>query len=224
MKSCTNTLSSEVNPLFIKYQETKSEKEFTTIITKIVPYLKRYGFRFFRERFDLCDECVSNTTLKIWLKSDQFDGSLKFLNWATTIFRNEAFDLLKAENRLYNIETYYDNNIICEDVMYHGKDIKEMDDYEILSCESDVIDQKLFDEIYECINELSANKKDIFVKYYNITSNGLMTCKEKTINELSSEENISTNTIKTRLRTARIDLMNNVKNNLFYKYSSYNQV
>ena len=76
--------------LALKFKETRSEKDFTALYNKSVPYLTNYLYRYKSHKNVDIDEAVGIALTIVWFKIDQYnDEKASYATWATKIAINE---------------------------------------------------------------------------------------------------------------------------------------
>ncbi|WP_318640630.1 RNA polymerase sigma factor [Flavobacterium ardleyense] len=129
---------------------------------------------------DDADEVLQDVFVKIWNSSAQYDVSKGTLyTWMLNIARNSAIDKLKSKNFQNNLK----NQSIPDFVSNHSSLAVNQTDH--------------FNEIQNIVNKMKDDYKDIIIKSY---------FEGYTQQEISDNMNIPLGTVKTRTRSAFVEL------------------
>ena len=149
---------------------------------------KIYGFIYSKVNDrDLSDDIFQDTFIKVirTLKKGDYNEEGKFLPWVMRIAHNLIIDYFRKNNRMPNF-----------------KNSDEFDIFSIISddslnAEKQIIQEQIFDNVRELINELSEEQKEVLI---------MRMYRDMSFKEISENTGVSINTALGRMRYALINM------------------
>jgi len=189
------------------YLQSRSEKDFKLLYNRILPGIKKYIWSFIQDYhssgYDLINEIVSATFIKVLSKIDQYNPVWNFSTWVYRIARNEALMEINRLKKLvfikYNSDsTEFEDFLSLENILNRENYIEEIN-IEI----QDEIKAKVefYEKTVEEIFNLKPMHKDILV--------------DRELNNMKYEEiaekyRLPLNTVKSRIRCGREKVRNTI--------------
>lgn len=99
----TKETSMTLQQMGLKFHETKSERDFTTVYNRLKPSISYY-LRELVPNQDDRNEVIATTFAKVWAKIHQYDPYWNFSTWVYRIARNEALLFFRSKKRTYSYE------------------------------------------------------------------------------------------------------------------------
>ena len=78
------------------FKLTKSDKSFEALYNRIKPSLRTYIMTMVKD-YDVCEDLLSRTCIKIYEKIDTYDAQFAITTWAYTIAKRECLRWIKRE-------------------------------------------------------------------------------------------------------------------------------
>lgn len=97
----------------LKFFETKSERDFTTMYHRLKPSISYY-LRELVPNQDDRNEVIATTFAKVWSKIHQYDPYWNFSTWVYRIARNEALLFFRSKRKTYSYEGMQEMGINME--------------------------------------------------------------------------------------------------------------
>lgn len=186
-----------IQSLAIDFLEQKDNKTFSELIKRIKPGLISFIYKYVKDQ-DMIKEVVSKTFISVWEKLDQYNKDYNFSTWVYAIAKNEALGQLRGQSKTLSREKLTEN---------HSKILKNYDP--TISINTEVIgpsgeDLKIYlyeKTLLEIQNLEEPYKTVIFEREIN----------NKRLQDIAEDLNWNLNTVKTRLRKARKDVADSLK-------------
>ena len=186
-----------IQSLAIDFLEQKDNKTFSELIKRIKPLLISFIYKYVKDQ-DMIKEVVSKTFISVWEKLDQYNKDYNFSTWVYAIAKNEALGQLRGQSKTLSREKLTEN---------HSKILKNYDP--TISINTEVIgpsgeDLKIYlyeKTLLEIQNLEEPYKTVIFEREIN----------NKRLQDIAEDLNWNLNTVKTRLRKARKDVADSLK-------------
>ena len=118
--------------LALDFKNTKNEKSYTMLYNKMYIGLKTYVYNIVKD-YDMTDDIVINTMIKIYTRIDEYDETYQITTWAYTIAKNEALVALKKQSKLYSLDTLKDSL---------GFDILDESEYDEIKTEDELFEEE----------------------------------------------------------------------------------
>ena len=179
----------------LNFFENRDEKTFTDLINRIKPGLASYLVQYV-EDFQTREAVIANTFLKIWEKIDQYDPYYAFSTWAYRIARNEALLSKRYGAKNYSFEGMQEAGIMMSS---NYPSLIQTPDYEFFEQTPDEEIDRLYKMVIDEINNLPG--------VYRIVLSGQLVKKQK-LEDIAKENDINLNTVKTRVRKAKVMVKN----------------
>jgi RNA polymerase sigma-70 factor (ECF subfamily) len=136
---------------------------------------------------DLTEDIFQDTFIKVikTLKKGKYNEEGKFLPWVMRIAHNLVIDHFRKNNRMPSFKNTDEFNIFSE--LHDGT----------LNAENRLIQEKIYDDVRELINELPEEQKEVLV---------MRLYKDISFKEISENTGVSINTALGRMRYALINM------------------
>ena len=186
-----------IQNLAIDFLEQKDNKTFSELINRIKPGLNSFVYRYVKDS-DLAKEVVSKTFIAVWEKMDQYNRDYNFSTWVYAIAKNEALGQLRSRSKTISRERLDEN---------HSKLLKVYTpmvsiNLEVIGPSGEELKTNLYNKVIEAIDNLEEPYRTvIFEREIN----------NKRLQDIAVDLNWNLNTVKTRLRKARKDVADTLK-------------
>jgi len=189
--------SNSIQSIALDFLENRDDKTFRTLINRLKPGLISYTYKYVHN-MDLCKEIVSKTFIAVWEKLDQYNKQYNFSTWVYAIAKNEALGQLRVQKRNLSHEKLTEN---------HSKLLKfyspvETMDIEVIGPSGEELTLCLYEKTIEEIQALDEPYKTVMVE---------REINQKRLQDIAADLNWNLSTVKTRLRKARKDVANTLK-------------
>jgi RNA polymerase sigma factor (sigma-70 family) len=136
---------------------------------------------------DLTEDIFQDTFIKVikTLKKGKYNEEGKFLPWVMRIAHNLVIDHFRKNNRMPSFKNTDEFNIFS--VLHDGT----------LNAEKQLIQEQIYDDVRELINELPEEQKEVLV---------MRMYKDMSFKEISENTGVSINTALGRMRYALINM------------------
>jgi len=186
-----------IQSIALDFLENRDDKTFRTLINRLKPGLISYTYKYV-QNMDLCKEIVSKTFIAVWEKLDQYKTQYNFSTWVYAIAKNEALGQLRVQKRNLSHEKLTEN---------HSKILKlyspvETMDIEVIGPSGEELTLCLYEKTIEEIQALDEPYKTVMVE---------REINQKRLQDIAADLNWNLSTVKTRLRKARKDIANTLK-------------
>ena len=192
-----------IQSLALELIEDKSDLNFRPLINRLKPGLLSYVYKYVNDN-DMSQDIVNQTFINAWEKLHQYDSKWNFSTWIYTIARNVALGNLRDQKRHISREKLIENNSSL--LKIYSPQVTM--DLETIGLKKDQIVDFLHDETIKEINNLEGNYKAVMVE---------RVINDKKIKDIAEDLGWEESTVKTRLRKARKDIADALKE----KYSEY---
>lgn len=186
-----------IQSLALDFLENKDNKTFRTLINRLKPGLISYTYKYVNN-MDLCKEIVSKTFIAVWEKIDQYNTEYNFSTWVYAIAKNEALGQLRVQKRNLSHEKLTEN---------HSKVLKfyspvETMNIEVIGPSGEELVHCLYEKTIEEIQSLEEPYKTVMVE---------REINQKRLQDIAADLNWNLSTVKTRLRKARKDIADSLR-------------
>ncbi len=165
---------------------------FESLILKYEKKIYAIGFKVFKNEQDAYD-VAQEICIKVYHKLNQFQFDSAFSTWLYRLATNTAIDEYRKMKRRMNHEMSSDKSIHDdEDIKMEIKDSSD-------TPEQSVLRQEEVNLVWQALNELKEDQKDIIV---------MKDIEGKSYDEIAEELDIGLGTVKSRLARARKALKN----------------
>jgi RNA polymerase sigma-70 factor (ECF subfamily) len=96
--------------LAIEFKKTRSEKVYNELYAKRRPGLRAYVNNIVRDP-NVCEDIVSTTLTKVYLKIEQYNEDYQITTWAYRIAYNECIGWIRYRNRRVSMNAFTDKGI-----------------------------------------------------------------------------------------------------------------
>ncbi len=192
----------------LDFIKNRDDKSFRTLIDRLKPGLISYTYKYVNN-MDLCKEIISKTFIAVWEKLDQYNNQYNFSTWVYAIAKNEALGQLRVQKRNLSHEKLTEN---------HSKILKfyspvETMNIEVIGPSGEELTLCLYEKAIEEIQALNEPYKTVMVERH---------INQKRLQDIAADLNWNLSTVKTRLRKARKDLANSLKEKHIDLLEAYN--
>lgn len=183
-----------IQSLAIDFLEQKDNKTFSDLIKRLKPGLVSFVYNYVKDT-DLSREIVSKTFIAVWEKIDQYNKDYNFSTWVYAIAKNEALGQLRIKSKTLSRDRLSEN---------HSKLLKLYTpltsiNIEVIGPSGEKLTSALYEKTLEEIENLEEPYRTvIFEREIN----------NKRLQDIAVDLGWNLNTVKTRLRKARQDVAN----------------
>lgn len=147
-----------------------------------------FAYRILRNKQE-CEDVVQETFIRIYLNLHRFDEKKSFTTWMFEICKNVCYDILRREK----VRKKLSLDAVNPELTDHNSFLDILPDREKLPIDQ-VIDKETSDQVHTIINHLPDQYKELVYQRYIL---------EMSLEEMSEQDSIPINTVKTRLFRAR---------------------
>ena len=172
--------------ILVKKYVSGEESALTILIERHQARIYNFIYSKIQDR-DLSDDIFQDTFIKVikTLKTKSYNEEGKFLPWVMRIAHNLIIDYFRKNNRMPNF-----------------KNSDEFDIFSIISddslnVEKQIIQEQIFDDVRELINELPEEQKEVLI---------MRMYRDMSFKEISDNTGVSINTALGRMRYALINM------------------
>lgn len=184
----------------LNFIEKKDNKTFSALIDRMKPGLTSTTYKYIQDK-DIINEVLSQTFISIWEKIDQYNPDKgQFSTWVYRIARNEALGQIRISNKTLSHDRLSENN---SKQLQMNSPLEEFNT-EVIGPTGEALVKQLYDVSLNAINALREPYKTVLIE---------REVKGKQLQVIADDLGWNTSTVKTRLRKARKDLANTVKDN-----------
>jgi len=186
-----------IQNLAIDFLEQKDNKTFSDLIKRLKPGLISFTYNYVHD-IDLSREIVSKTFITVWEKIDQYNKDYNFSTWVYAIAKNEALGQLRLKSKSLSRDKLSEN---------HSKLLKVYTpltsiNIEVIGPSGEKLTSALYEKTLEEIEKLEEPYRTvIFEREIN----------NKRLQDIAVDLGWNLNTVKTRLRKARKDVADMLK-------------
>lgn len=186
-----------IQSLALDFLENKDNQTFRTLINRLKPGLISYTYKYVNN-IDLCKEIVSKTFIAVWEKLDQYNKEYNFSTWVYAIAKNEALGQLRIQKRNLSHEKLTENH---SKVLKFYSPVENMN-IEVIGPSGEELVHCLYEKTIEEIQALEEPYKTVMVE---------REINQKRLQDIAADLNWNLSTVKTRLRKARKDIADSLK-------------
>ena len=186
-----------IQSLAIDFLDRRDNKTFSDLIRRLKPGLMSFVYKYVSDR-DLAKEIVSKTFIAVWEKMDQYKKDYNFSTWVYAIAKNEALGQLRIKSKTLSRDKLSDN---------HSKLLKVYTpmvnmNIEVIGPSGESLTMVLYKKTIEAIDRLEEPYRTVlFEREVN----------NKRLQDIAADLGWNLNTVKTRLRKARKDIADVLK-------------
>jgi len=186
-----------IQSIALDFLDKRDNNTFRTLINRLKPGLISYTYKYVND-IDLCKEIVSKTFISVWEKLDQYDSKYNFSTWVYAIARNESLGQLRLKKRNISHEKLTEN---------HSKVLKAYSpifnmDIEVIGPSGEELTMSLYDKTIQEIKSLEEPYRTVMIE---------REINQKRLQDIAEDLNWNLSTVKTRLRKARKDIADSIK-------------
>ena len=181
-----------IQNLAIDFIEQKDNKTLTDLIKRLKPGLNSFVYKYVKDS-DLTKEVVSKTFIAVWEKLDQYNKDYNFSTWVYAIAKNEALGQLRSRSKTISRERLDEN---------HSKLLKIYTpmvqiNLEVIGPSGEELKTCLYTKTIEAIECLEEPYRTVILE---------REINNKRLQDIAADLGWNLNTVKTRLRKARKDV------------------
>jgi RNA polymerase sigma-70 factor (ECF subfamily) len=186
-----------IQNIAIDFLDKKDNKTFSALIKRLKPGLVSFSYNYVHD-IDLAREIVSKTFIAIWEKIDQYNNDYNFSTWVYAIAKNEALGQLRLRSKTISRDKLSEN---------HSKLLKIYTpltsvNIEVIGPSGEKLTSVLYEKTLEEIENLEEPYRTvIFEREIN----------NKKLQDIAADLGWNLNTVKTRLRKARKNVADTLK-------------
>lgn len=186
-----------IQNLAIDFLEQRDNKTFSDLIRRLKPGLVSFTYNYVHD-ITLAREIVQKTFIAVWEKIDQYNKDYNFSTWIYAIAKNEALGQLRLKSKTLSRDKLSEN---------HSKLLKVYTpltsiNIEVIGPSGEKLTSALYEKTLEEIQNLEEPYRTvIFEREIN----------NKRLQDIAVDLGWNLNTVKTRLRKARKDVADMLK-------------
>ena len=186
-----------IQNLAIDFLEQRDNKTFSDLIRRLKPGLVSFTYNYVHD-ITLAREIVQKTFIAVWEKIDQYNKDYNFSTWIYAIAKNEALGQLRLKSKTLSRDKLSEN---------HSKLLKVYTpltsiNIEVIGPSGEKLTSSLYEKTLEEIQNLEEPYRTvIFEREIN----------NKRLQDIAVDLGWNLNTVKTRLRKARKDVADMLK-------------
>jgi len=186
-----------IQSLAIDFLEQKDNKTFSDLIKRLKPGLISFTLNYVHD-IDLAREIVSKTFIAVWEKIDQYNKDYNFSTWVYAIAKNESLGQLRLKSKTLSRDKLAENHSNLLKVYTPLTSIN----IEVIGPTGEKLTSALYEKTLEEIERLEEPYRTvIFEREIN----------NKRLQDIAVDLDWNLNTVKTRLRKARKDVADMLK-------------
>lgn len=186
-----------IQNIALEFIEKRDNTSFKTLINRLKPGLTSFIYKYVKD-MDLTKEIISKTFISVWEKLDQYDIKYSFSTWVYAIAKNEALGQLRFKKRNLSHEQLMENH---STVLRAYSPIMNMD-IEVIGPRGEELTKHLYNKAIQAINSLDEPYKTVMVE---------REINQKRLQDIAVDLDWNLSTVKTRLRKARKDIADSIK-------------
>lgn len=176
----------------LEFINNKNNKTFSVLMNRLKPGLLAFAFKYVKDR-DLANEVLSQTSIAMWSKIEQYDSKYNFSTWAYAIAKNEALGIIRNKNKHLSYDKYMANH---SKLLQIHNPVFNMNT-ECMGPSGEDLTKALYDASISAINKLSEPYKTVMIE---------REINQKQLQTIADDLGWNCSTVKTRLRKARKDV------------------
>jgi RNA polymerase sigma-70 factor (ECF subfamily) len=181
-----------IQSLAIDFLDKKDNKTFSDLIKRLKPGLISFTYNYVHD-IDLAREIVSKTFIAVWEKIDQYNKDYNFSTWVYAIAKNEALGQLRLKSKTLSRDKLSEN---------HSKLLKVYTpltsiNIEVIGPSGEKLTLALYEKTLEEIEKLEEPYRTVILE---------REINNKRLQDIAADLGWNLNTVKTRLRKARKDV------------------
>jgi len=181
-----------IQSLAIDFLEQKDNKTFSDLIKRLKPGLISFVYNYVHDT-DLAREVVSKTFIAVWEKIDQYNKDYNFSTWVYAIAKNEALGQLRIKSKTLSRDKLSENHSKLLKIYTPMTSIN----IEVIGPSGEKLTEVLYEKTLAEIDNLEEPYRTvIFEREIN----------NKRLQDIAVDLGWNLNTVKTRLRKARKDV------------------
>ena len=186
-----------IQSLAIDFLAQRDNKTFSDLIKRLKPGLISFSYNYVKD-IDLAREIVSKTFIAVWEKIDQYNKDYNFSTWVYAIAKNEALGQLRIKSKTLSRERLSENHSRLLKVYTPMTSIN----IEVIGPTGEKLTSVLYEKTIKEIENLEEPYRTvIFEREIN----------NKRLQDIAADLGWNLNTVKTRLRKARKDVADLLK-------------
>jgi len=186
-----------IQAIALDFLERRNDETFRKVISRMKPGLLSHTYRYVQDP-ELSKEIVAKTFIAVWEKIHQYNSEFNFSTWVYAIAKNEALGQLRIKKKFLSHNTLTDNN---SNMLKSYSPVVNMD-IEIYGPVGEEITYHLYDKVVDVINKLDEPYRSVITE---------REVNQKSLQDIANKLGWNLSTVKTRLRKARTDVAQLVK-------------
>lgn len=186
-----------IQTIALEFLEKRDNSTFRVLINRLKPGLISFTYKYVND-MDLCKEIVSKTFIAVWEKLDQYNKNYNFSTWVYAIAKNEALGQLRVQKRTLSHEKLTENH---SRVLKYYSPVTTID-IEVIGPSGEELTHCLYEKTLDEIQGLEEPYKTVMIE---------REIHQKRLQDIAADLNWNLSTVKTRLRKARKDIANSIK-------------
>jgi RNA polymerase sigma-70 factor, ECF subfamily len=186
-----------IQAIALEFLDKRDNNTFRTLINRLKPGLISYTYKYVND-MDICKEVVSKTFISVWEKLDQYDKKYNFSTWVYAIAKNESLGQLRVQKRNVSHEKLTENH---SRVLKLYSPIENMN-IEVIGPSGEELTRCLYEKTLQEIEGLEEPYRTVMIE---------REINQKRLQDIAADLNWNLSTVKTRLRKARKDIAESIK-------------
>jgi RNA polymerase sigma-70 factor (ECF subfamily) len=186
-----------IQNLAIDFLEQKDNKTFSNLIKRLKPGLISFTYNYVHD-IDLAREIVSKTFIAVWEKINQYNKDYNFSTWVYAIAKNEALGQLRIKSKTLSRDKLSENLSRLLKVYTPLTSIN----IEVIGPSGEKLTSALYEKTLEQIEKLEEPYRTVILE---------REINNKRLQDIAADLDWNLNTVKTRLRKARKDVADMLK-------------
>lgn len=200
--------NNSIQSIALDFIDKKDNQSFSILINRLKPGLSSFIYKYIKD-YDIINEVLSQTFISIWEKIDQYNTKYNFSTWVYAIAKNEALGQIRLMNKNLSHDRLSENH--SKSLMFHSPTTTI--ETEVIGPVGEELVKQLYDVSLNEINNLKEPYKTVMIE---------REVNRKQLQAIADELGWNTSTVKTRLRKARKDIANIVKQSYPELIEAYN--
>lgn len=181
------------------FLETKSDKDFTALYSRIKPGLRTYVYKLVKDN-EVAEDITVNTLTKMWTKIDQYDPQYQITTWLYRIAFNASLGYIKDRKQKTSLSKLLQYGV---EIDHSGSMPSALSDYitnyEDMKTESDYLEEQ--QELDEKYGQTLYAMKNLKEMYRDILVDRMLNGMK--YEDLASKYDLPLQTIKNRIRRGK---------------------
>jgi RNA polymerase sigma-70 factor (ECF subfamily) len=189
--------NNSIQSIALDFIEKRDDETFRKVISRLRPGLMSHTYKFVHN-FDLCSEIVEKTFIAVWEKIDQYKTEYNFSTWVYAIAKNECLGQLRLNKKFLSHNKLTEAN---SSILRSYNPVVNLD-IEVYGPSGEEITYHLHDKVVDEFNSLKEPYRTVIIE---------REINQKSLQDIADNLNWNLSTVKTRLKKARTDVANIIK-------------